>query len=138
MGRVKIGLPLPPISVPAPSGTSERHLVVMATGKMDSATGALPKMVTASRRTRPFSCTDITVPVRRVSGVGGSGRPAWEAKSNASSVKDSYATLGARCLAIALSAHYATSTKLVENLPPIYNLWATFQYTRRWNTQHRR
>ena len=52
--------------------------------------GGIVLRVTASRRTRPFSCRDSSFPLRCVWGVGGSGRPAWDAKSNASSMNDTW------------------------------------------------
>ena len=76
MGPVKTGLPLTPITVPAHSGMRELHLAMMAASGMDSALSALPTRETASWRTRPVSYRDVSDPLKRVCGVGGSGRPA--------------------------------------------------------------
>ena len=87
-GLVNSGRPFTPTTMPAPSGTNARHLVVIAAGRIDSRRAALPRRVTASRRTRPLSCNDISDLVKRDCGVGGRGRPAWDLKSRASSMND--------------------------------------------------
>ena len=88
MGLVKMGLPLTPTTTPAPSTTSDRHLAVMAAGRIDSAPAALPIRVTTNRSGCPFCYRDISDLVNRDCGVNGSGLPAWDSKCGASSMKD--------------------------------------------------
>ena len=82
-----MGRCLTPTTEPAPSGTGQRHCVVILACRMDSFPPALPKVI-ASRTTRPFSYFGISVPMNLHRGLGGRGRPPWNSKCTASSLKD--------------------------------------------------